>query len=139
MPVLLAFLSFVLLRPQSADLTGTWAVQVEAAQQATADGGSRSRSALAIELVLEVRGADATARFQSKVGGLVTLKGTWRDGKLDLASDWQEVDATRNGQSSKGKVRWVIKGGLRDGVLGGTWDLQFGDSSLPQRWTGRRK
>jgi hypothetical protein len=137
---LVTIVSIASLLAQSAvDLTGTWSVQVEAARQSTPDGGSRSRSALSLALVLDLRGVQVTGRFKSVVGEEVTLTGTWQDGKLDLASPWREISITNNGRPGTAKARWVIKGGLNGDVLGGTWDLQMGDSSLPQRWTARRR
>ena len=137
---LVTIVSMASLLAQSAvDLTGTWSVQVEAARESTPDGGSRSRSALSLALVLEVRGMEVTGRFKSVVGDDVTLNGTWQDGKLDLTSPWREISITNNGRPATAKARWVIKGGLKGDVLGGTWDLQMGDSSLPQRWTARRR
>ena len=139
--VLISTLLSAWLAPQSpaVDLTGRWDVRVEAAKQSTPDGGSRSRSALTLVLELDVRGSDVSGRFNNPRGDAVTLSGTWKDGRLDLVSPWREVSVTNNGRPDTAKVRWVIKGGWKDNVLGGTWDFQMGDSSLPQRWTALRK
>jgi hypothetical protein len=124
--------------PQGPDLTGRWDVRVEAARQSMPDGGSRSRRALTLVLEIETTGSRATARFDTPPSGAVALTGTWTEGRLDLASEWTEMEVTRNGKPDKAKARWVIRGSLKDGVLGGTWDAQLGDSSLPQRWQARR-
>jgi hypothetical protein len=134
------FVSVLAMLSQSTvELTGTWSVRVEAARQSTPDGGSRSRSELSIALALDVRGTEVTGRFTAVSGEEVTLSGTWQDGRLDLTSPWREIAITNNGRPDKAKARWVIKGGLKGDVLGGTWDFQMGDSSLPQRWTARRQ
>jgi hypothetical protein len=129
------------LAPAQSDaaLTGRWDVRVEAARQETPAGGSRSRSALSLVLDLTVRDGVATGGFTGLRGERVTLSGTWKDGRLDLASEWREADITHNGRPAKGKLRWLIKGSLKDGVLGGTWDFQLGDSTLPQRWRGTKQ
>jgi hypothetical protein len=126
----------------SQDIKGQWTVAIEAATAKTDDGRPLSRPSLSGTMTLRVDGDTVTGTFEHATEQPTTLElsGTLKDGRLRVATRWQERQESSGGRSRVFRTRWVFDGTQADGGLRGTCYLEVEGRAerVTQPWTGRR-
>lgn len=129
---------------QAADIGGRWDVESATSIRRNTDGTVEVLATSQFRFDLSVEGDQVTAVWQRADGTgepPMTLTGTWKDGRLDLASAWAESEATNRGERVTVTVRWVMRGSLTDGRLGGTRFVEIHGrerDAAPISWVGTR-
>jgi hypothetical protein len=120
------------------DVSGRWAVTMEAQARRTPDGGSVTLDAVDGELALTQQG--------SKVSGTWTARDTWAlagsvddGGTIELRSEDKPLRVVRDGVESRVSAHWVFHGSKTGDKLSGTAMLDTGGPlATPRPWTATR-
>ncbi|MEZ5318892.1 MAG: hypothetical protein R2752_15945 [Vicinamibacterales bacterium] len=132
---------------QAASIAGRWEVTSATSTRRNTDGTVEVLATGTFTLELAVTDEVVTGTWSGPDDAppdsrmRAALTGTWRAGKLDLASDWFDTTVTSAGEPRTVKVRWVIHGAITNGQFGGTRSLEVqGRAREPLliAWTARR-
>lgn len=124
-------------RAGAEDISGRWNVTADGNVRRDKDGHTEVTSTRQYTLDLSVKDVDVTGAWTAATSERWALSGTWKNGKLDLTSEWREVAIGNGGATAR--VRWIIHGALTDGRLGGTCYIDLGAGEpVPRHWSAER-
>jgi hypothetical protein len=109
---------------QTADVSGPWAVQAEAASGVTPSGGTWSRSATSGTLEIVQDGSALKGTWTGPKGEPWSFTGRIEKDRFEVTTVTRDVPATIDGQQTTVPYRWVFRGTAANNRLTGT--MAFG-------------
>jgi len=120
---------------QAASVAGPWTVTTEGARGTADDGSSWTLGAITGTLTLAQKDNDITGSWKGQMPAPWALTGQLTDRAFVLQTEWRDIPATRDGQQSTARARWIFRGTVSDDTASGTMSLELenagGDRSQP--------
>jgi len=127
---------------QAPRIGGRWDLSIAAGSGRSAEDLAIQREAFDAVLDLVTSAETVTGTLTHGLNGPTTLEvtGTYRNRRLNFATQWQVIRDGSGDRSRSYRVRWVFEGALLDEHLHGTCHMERDGRPevIPQQWTGRR-
>jgi hypothetical protein len=119
-------------------VTGTWDVTADGAIRRNADGTVDVLNTRSFTLELHEKDGAVSGTMVFREDRR-PLAGTWADGRLAVATAWEDLPGTRRDEPITLRGRWVFSGSRQGETLGGTYYLEIeGRDPAPLKWTAQR-
>ena len=125
----------ILAAAQSAGLTGTWALEAQAAS-----GENYQLGAISGTLTLADKDGVVTGTWKGRMPEPWKLTGKVKDKTFELETEIRNVPATTNGEQTTVPRRWVFRGSADGDKMTGKMSLKGGEGEEPtQTFSAVRK
>lgn len=125
----------ILAAAQSAGLTGTWALEAQAAS-----GENYQLGAISGTLTLADKDGVVTGTWKGRMPEPWKLTGKVKDKTFELETEVRNVPATTNGEQTTVPRRWVFRGSADGDKMTGRMSLKGGEGEEPtQSFSAVRK
>ena len=130
-----AFLFLVVLAAQSANLSGTWAVEAPASSGQNFQLGAASGT-----LTLEQSGDVVTGTWKGRMPQPWKLTAHIKGNTFELETETREIPATQNDEPTTVPRRWIFRGTADGDTMTGTMLLAGGQGDPPsQKFSAARR
>lgn len=125
----------ILAAAQSAGLTGTWALEAQAAS-----GENYQLGAISGTLTLADKDGVVTGTWKGRMPEPWKLTGKVKDKTFELETEVRNVPATTNGEQTTAPRKWVFRGSADGDKMTGKMSLKGGEGEEPtQTFSAVRK